>query len=147
MDYQDGVRKPISHADIKQDLGVWCIADLRPFLQCQHAVSKVMKALWLIKRTFKFFSTVSFSKLCKTYICPQLEYCVQVWSPFLAGNINVLERVQHRATKLIPIIAYLPYEQGLKILNLQSLYALQLQGDLIKTCKILNGFISTHTYV
>ena len=73
MDYQDGVRRTINHVDNEQDLGVWCTADLKPSLQCQHAVSKAMKALGLIKRTFKFFSTVSLSKLYKTYVCPHLE--------------------------------------------------------------------------
>ena len=102
-----------------------------------------MKALGLIKRTFKYFNTVSLSKLYKTYVCPHLEYCVQVWSPFLAGDIDALEKVQHRATKLIPNIANLPYEQRLKILNLQSLYARRLRGDLIETYKILNGFTGT----
>ena len=53
MDYQNGVRKAISHVDVEQDLGVWCTVDLqpRPSLQCQYAVSKAMKALGLIKRT------------------------------------------------------------------------------------------------
>ena len=82
-----------------------------------------MRALGLIKRTFKFFNIKSLSKLYKTYIRPHLEYCVQVWSPFLAGDIDVLEKVQHRATKLIPSITNLLYKQNLKILNLQSLYA------------------------
>ena len=41
----------------------------------------------------------------------------------LAGNMNSLEKAQHRATKLVPTIANLPYEQRLKILNLQSFYA------------------------
>ena len=67
---------------------------------------------------------------------------MQVWSPFLVGDIDALERVQHRATKLIPSIANLPYEQRLKILNLQSLFTRWLQ-DLIETYKILNGFTGT----
>ena len=68
MDYQNGERKTISHIDSEQDLGVWCSADLKPSLQCQHAVSKAMKALGLIKRTFKFFNITSLSKLYKTYM-------------------------------------------------------------------------------
>ena len=60
-----------------------------------------MKVLGLIKRTFKFFNAASFSKLYKTYVRPHLEYCIQVWSPFLAGDIDSLEKVQHRATKLV----------------------------------------------
>ena len=56
MDCQNDVRKTISHVDNERGLGVWCTADLKPSLQCQHAVSKAMKVLGLIKRTFKFFS-------------------------------------------------------------------------------------------
>ena len=67
-----------------------------------------------------------------------------MWSPFLAGDIVVLERVQHRATKLIPTVANLSYEQRLKILNLQSLYARRVRGDLVETYKILNGLTGTH---
>ena len=77
-----------------------------------------MKVLGLIKRIFKFFSSVSLLILYKTYVRPHLKYCVQVWSPFLVRDIDALERVQHRATKLIPTIANLSYEQRLKILNL-----------------------------
>ena len=123
MDYQYGERKIICHVDEEQYFGIWCTADLKPFLQCQHAASKAMRALRLITRIFKCFNIKSLSKLYKTYVHPHLVYCVQVWSPFLAGDIHVLEKVQHRATELIPNIANLPFEQRLKILNLQSLYA------------------------
>ena len=121
------------------DLGIWYTADLKSSLQCRHAVSKAMKALGLIKRTFKYFNIYSLSKLYKTYVRPHLEYCVQVWSPYLAGDIDILEKVQHRATKLIAGIADLPYEQRNRILNLHSLYARRMRGDLIETYKILNG--------
>ena len=110
MDHQNGERKIISHVSSEHDLGIWCTADLKPSLQCQHAVSKAMKVLGLIKRTFKYFNNTSLSKLYKTYVRPHLEYCVQVWSPFLAGDIDSLEKVQHRTTKLVPLIANLPYE-------------------------------------
>ena len=43
--YQDSVRKTINYVDIEQDLRVWCTVDLKPSLQCQHVVSKAMKAL------------------------------------------------------------------------------------------------------
>ena len=45
MDYQNDVRKTISHVDNEQDLGAWCTDDLKPSLQCQHAVSMAMKVL------------------------------------------------------------------------------------------------------
>jgi len=110
MDYQNGERIAISHVDSEQDLGIWCTADLKPSFQYQHAVSKAVKGLGLIKRTFKYFNITPLSKLYKTYVHPHLEYCVRVWSPFPAGDIDALVKVQHRATKLIPTIANFSYE-------------------------------------
>ena len=57
-----------------------------------------------------------------------------------------LEKVQHRSTKLIKEISWLPYEERLKILHLPSLYAL---SDLIETFKILKGFtdINPNTFL
>ena len=36
------------------------------------------------------------------FIRPLLEITVPVWSPAFKCNIDLLERVQHRATRLIP---------------------------------------------
>ena len=44
MDYQNGERKTICHVEKEQDRGIWCTFDLKPSLQCQHAVSKALKA-------------------------------------------------------------------------------------------------------
>jgi len=38
----------------------------------------------------------------KTYIRPHVEHCIQAWSPCLVKDINLLEKNQHCATKLIP---------------------------------------------
>ena len=50
--------------------------------------------------------------------------------------IEVLEQVQHRATKLIPEIA-MPYHERLKYLKLTTLELRRHRGDLIETFKIL----------
>ncbi|XP_072037390.1 uncharacterized protein [Amphiura filiformis] len=51
----------------------------------------------------------------------------------------MIEKVQRRATKLIPSLRSKEYTQRLKELKLYSLEWRRLRGDLIETFKILNG--------
>jgi len=48
------------------------------------------------------------------YIGPHLEYCIQVWAPYFKKDINVLEKVQRRATKFVQCTKNLSYEQTLE---------------------------------
>ena len=45
---------------------------------------------------------------------PHLEYCIQARSPYLRKDIDMLEKIQWRATKLIPGLRDLTYEERLK---------------------------------
>ena len=72
-------------------------------------------------------------------IRPLLEYCVQVWSPHKQGDIDLIERVQRRATKIVPALKHLPYEERLRRLKLTTLEERRVRGDMIETYKLLTG--------
>ena len=85
----------------ERDLGIIVRNDLKPSAQCSAAASKGMSVMGLVKRNFKDLDAESFLILYKTDIRPHLEYCVQVWSPHLKKDVQLLERVQRKSTKIV----------------------------------------------
>ena len=78
--------------------------------------------------------------LYKSLVRPHLEYAVQFWSPHLCREINKIERVQRKVTKMITEIRNHSYQQRLKDLKLISLIQRRLRGQLIEVFKYLNRF-------
>ena len=68
-----------------------------------------------------------------------MEYAIQAWSPHFRKDIECLEKVQHRAIKLVKGFKKYSYEDRLLMLGLTTLEERRLRGDLIETYKILSG--------
>ena len=73
----------------------------------------------------------------KATVRPYLEYCIQAWRPYCKKDIDMLERMQRRATKIIPELTDLT---SLKECGLITLETMRLRGDQIEVFKILNGY-------
>ena len=71
-----------------------------------------------------------------------MEYGNTVWAPAKneVGKIKQIEKVQQRATKLVPGIADLPCDVRMKSLTLPSLEYRRRRGDMIETWKRFNGY-------
>ncbi|XP_065682358.1 uncharacterized protein LOC136095556 [Hydra vulgaris] len=65
---------------------------------------------------------------------------VPVWSPYFKGDISLLEKVQHRMTRLVPSLRKINYEKRLKILDISTLKTRRERGVLIQVFKLLNRF-------
>lgn len=126
--------------DEEKDLGITICDNLKVATQCAEATKKANKILGCIKRTFTSRKKNIILPLYKSLVRPHLEYSVPAWRPFLIKDINLLEGVQRRATKVIKDFKNISYNERLFQLNLTTLETRRIRGDLIEVFKIFHGF-------
>ena len=85
----------------ERDLGVIVQDDLKVSKRCTKAVNTANRILGLIKRTLEFKSKDTVLQIYKSLVRPHLEYCIQCWNPYYRKDIELIEEVQRRATRII----------------------------------------------
>ena len=124
----------------EKDLGLTISADMKVSEQCGIAAAKGNQILGLIRRNIAYKEKELIIPLYKTIVRPLLEYCIQAWKPYRKKDIDMLERVQRRATKMIPKLRNIICEMDLKAYGLTTLETRSLIGDQIEVFEILNGY-------
>ena len=123
-----------------RDLGVLVRSDMKVEDQVAAAATAASIMLGRICRAFTCLDFYTVPALYKAFVRPKMELAVQAWSPYLKKDIDKLAKVQRHATKLIPCLSHLSYEERLEKLNLTTLEESRPRGDMITVFKILNGF-------
>ena len=115
----------------EKDLRLTISADMKVSEQCGIAAAKGNPILGLIRRNIVYKEKELIILLYKTIFRPHVEYCIQAWRPY-CKDIDMLERVQRRVTKMIQKLGNISYEMLLKECGLTTLETRRFKGDQIE---------------
>jgi len=120
----------VSDFDVRFDFKL-CFSD-----HVNEKMSKAYCVLGVIKRNFIYMNKNTCTLLFKALVRPHLEYANVVWCPYKKGDIEIIEKVQKRATKLIISLKHLSYSERLKQPKLPTLKYRCLRSDMIEVFKM-----------
>jgi hypothetical protein len=138
-DLSTNCRNVLEKSECERDLGVNVSYDLKWRTHINSIVAKANKVLGMLVKTFTSRDSELWKMLYVSLVRPHLEFASSVWSPSLVGDIEVLERVQRRATKIPTSMRRMTYEQRLEVWGLTTLEVRRRRGDLIQMHKIHHG--------
>ncbi|MGL5607408.1 MAG: reverse transcriptase domain-containing protein [Aeromonas veronii] len=124
---------------LEPDLGILVSSDLCQSNEALRKSNAASRLLWAIRRSFERLTPSLFRTLFISHVRPVLEYGQPAFHPVLQRDIDRLERVQRRGSKMVTGMRHISYPRRLAELSLFSLHYRRVRGDLIYTWKILKG--------
>ena len=81
-----------------------------------------------------------FAQIFKSLVRPHVEYAAPVWTPHKISEMEAIENVQRRETKIIPGLSHFTDPERLRKLKLPTLAYPRERGDTIQTFKLTTDF-------
>jgi len=123
---------------VERDLGIMITPDLKWHNNSDYVINKANRVLGMLYRSFSHMTPQLLKILYTAFVRPHLEFAVAASNPYSRIDIDKIEKVQRRATRLIPSYRHMSYKDRLSVLNLTSLETRRIRGDLIQAYKIIN---------
>ena len=116
----------------EKDLGIIVTENLKVSEQCAKVTKTANKVLGIIKWSYEDKSMANLLPLYKARVRPHIEYCVQAWRPYYQKDVDNLEKIQRRATRMMEELRGMEYEERLRQTR-------RTRADIIEVFKIMKG--------
>jgi ribonucleases P/MRP protein subunit RPP40 len=129
----------LSVVDEEKDVGVVIHKSLKPARQCERAAATATGVLMQLAKCFHYRDRNIFLRLYQQYVRPHLEFATPAWSPWLVTDINVLEKVQERAVRMISGLKGENYAEKCEELGLETLQERRKVQDMAQAYKLMHN--------
>ena len=85
-----------------------------------------------MQMVFHFLDKDMMRKIITTMIRPKLEYTEVIWSPHKKKHVLKIEKLHRIATKMVPELKDLTYEERLKEIEISTLEERRERNDLLQ---------------
>ena len=123
----------------EKDVGVTFSSNLKFEEHINNIINKSNKFIGLIKKAFCHLDRDMFLQLYKSLVRSHLEYANVIWHSRFKGQNKRIEKVQRRATKILPELQAMSYGVRLEKLKLPSIKYRQIRSDLIQAYNIMHA--------